>query len=229
MPQFYPAQPLQFMEGLLDPVIGGWLDNPPLVVQRPTGDNGGSRTTSTVLSWSSVTAGNLIVIEFVCENNGSLPSTPAGYTLWASGHLNNSAVLTTSIYYKTAAGGETGATITHGTNFSCWVMREFSNASGSPEFGTPSVANTANPNPPSLTPSGGTKNYLWIAGCTSPPVSVSAFPTNYINGVTSVSGSGTIAQNASAERTLSASSEDPGTFTLGSAQRSTAYTYSVSP
>lgn len=201
----------------------------PNVVQRTT-TGAAARTTSTVLAWAASTAGNLIVIEFACETNAAAPTTPAGYTLWPSGNAVSGGGWTTSIFYRIATGGETGVTITHGSNVTCSVMREFGSTSGTIDFVAPVTATSANPNPPSLTPAGGAKNYLWVAGASYITTSVSAFSTSYLNGVSGISTSaGHLSRISSAERALDAAVEDPGTLTLAASSIHTAFTYAVSP
>ncbi|RWH93739.1 MAG: hypothetical protein EOQ89_04865 [Mesorhizobium sp.] len=199
------------------------------VVQRVT-TGGAARTTSTVLAWAAATAGNLIVIEFICEMNAAAPTTPAGYSLWPSGNFVGG-TWTTSIFYKIAAGGETGVTITHGNNVTCSAMREFGNTSGTIDFVAPATGTSVNPDPPSLTPAGGAKNYLWIAGASYITTSVNAFSSGYLNGVTGASTSpGYLTRVSSAEReTEAAAVENPGALTLAASSAWVAYTYAVSP
>ncbi|MER8924334.1 hypothetical protein [Mesorhizobium sp. M0859] len=199
----------------------------PNVVQR-VASGSAARATSTVLTWAAATAGNLIVIEFVCETNAAAPTTPAGYTLWPSGNLLNGGTQTLGIFYKVAAGGETGVTIIHGSNTTCSIMREISATSGVIEFGTPTVATTLNPDPPSLTPGGGSKKYLWIAGADYPTTTASAYSSGYSNGLTGASTTN-LYRVSSAEKTATGSVEDPGVLTLGSSVKCVAFTYVISP
>ena len=105
-----------------------------------------------------------------------------------------------------------------------------------PEFSTLTTGSTATPDPGNLSPTGGSKDYLWIwAGGwegeqTSPP---SANPTNYANPTGADSGIvSSVATNtrvATAERTLTASSEDPGSWTISSSDDWTATVIAVHP
>src|SRR3990172_4071193 len=98
-----------------------------------------------------------------------------------------------------------------------------------PEFATLTTGSSATPDPGNLSPTGGSKDYLWIwAGGwegeqTSPP---SGNPTNYANATGADSGTtGSNAANtrvATAERTLTASSEDPGSWTISASDDLTA-------
>src|SRR3990170_4073699 len=105
-----------------------------------------------------------------------------------------------------------------------------------PEFSTLTTGSTATPDPGNLSPTGGSKDYLWIwAGGwegeqTSPP---SANPTNYANPTGADSGIvSSVATNtrvATAERTLTASSEDPGSWTISTSDDWTATVIAVHP
>ncbi len=93
-------------------------------------------TTSHVLDWSSsftATAGRVL---YLVGGGGVTFSTPSGWTLVSS------AVGNTGLYVfkKTAAGGETSATVTHnGSNFPIeWVVYEF--PSGTTDVGTPGTS-----------------------------------------------------------------------------------------
>lgn len=94
----------------------------------------------------------------------------------------------------------------------------------------------ANPDPPNATPTGGSKDYLWIAFCGADGEMADATaPTNYNNSfVAANSGTGgAVATNCrvgAGTRTLTASSENPGAFTLGAASNGwTAWTIAVHP
>lgn len=90
-----------------------------------------------------------------------------------------------------------------------------------PEFATLAIGTSTAPNPGSLTPTGGAKDYLWMwVGCwegeqTSPPA---GNPTNYSSPSGANSGTGgTVDTNvrvATAIRQLNAASEDPGSWTI---------------
>ncbi|RWP05109.1 hypothetical protein [Mesorhizobium sp.] len=202
--------------------------NVPVVVQRQTFLNN-DRATTTVLTWTAAKAGNLIVIEFVCEANGASPAAPAGYTLWPSGNVIDGGSARLGIFYKVAVGGETGVTFTHGNNTVFTIMREITGAVIA--FVAPVVATSLNPDPPAITPAGGAKPYLFIAGCwastgAAPPISVSAYSAGYLNGVT-VGGTVRAVLVASAQKIAAAATENPGPLTLSSSLRNGAFVYAV--
>lgn len=94
----------------------------------------------------------------------------------------------------------------------------------------------ANPDPPNNTPTGGAKDYLWIAWCGADGEMADATaPTNYNNSFDARnSGTGGAAASncriAAGTRQLNASAENPGTFTLGAANSGwTALSVAVHP
>lgn len=96
-----------------------------------------------------------------------------------------------------------------------------------PEATTASLANSINPDPPSITPSGGPKDFLIFAGFSSSHGRItSAVPTNYGSGQTAGPNNGTATNigGGVAQRALTAATtEDPGTFTTtGTAVEETA-------
>lgn len=106
-----------------------------------------------------------------------------------------------------------------------------------PELSTVAIGTSTTPNPTACTPTGGTKNYLWIwvggwAGeQTSPPASN---PTSYSLNVTGADSgtAGVTTTNcrvAIAARQLNAGSEDPASWTISVSDSWTAYTLAVHP
>lgn len=93
---------------------------------------------------------------------------------------------------------------------------------------------SANPDAPSLTPSWGSADTLWMwVGCWDNATrTISAFPTNYSSnqttntGASGASGDVTI---AIATRENAASSEDPGTATISAAEQWNAWTIAIKP
>ena len=94
---------------------------------------------------------------------------------------------------------------------------------------------TIAPNPPSITPTGGAKDYLFLSFCgyghEHQTNTLSGYPTNY-NLSQLQHQPGTNAWNAAigmAGRALNATSEDPGAFTLSGASDAVAATIAVHP
>jgi hypothetical protein len=164
---------------------------------------------------ASIAAGDLIIsaVQYVL---GATPGTPAGYTVLVTGAISSEVGLVA--YYKIAAGGE--------TSFDPNITAHFLNAisvritgwhgTSAPEATvTGNAASSASPNPPSLTPSWGSADTLWLAVGVIMVDGTAAFtgvPTNYTSVVTSQAG-GEFCGISMGRRDLAASSEDPGAFT----------------
>lgn len=88
---------------------------------------------------------------------------------------------------------------------------------------------STNSNPPSLTPVGGSQEYLWIAARSGDSTTVAtAAPSGYSSLLTRAGGGTSGASTNSAIKLATASTEDPGTFTSGDEQWVT-WTISVAP
>ena len=142
--------------------------------------------------------------------------------------------------YRQADGTE-GSSITVTTNFSVLAAHNTYRISGAadpadqpPEAATIAYTDTASGiDPPSLTPTGGAKNYLWlaVAGWRRTGVNEIVNPGSYTGGIEDSSGgssSGTRLRSLS--RQLNAASENPSTFTLdGNSERRVGATIAVHP
>ncbi|MGH7535138.1 MAG: hypothetical protein ACREMG_06090, partial [Gemmatimonadales bacterium] len=139
------------------------------------------------------------------------------------------------------ADGTEGASITVTTNVSVLAAHNSYRITGAadPTVQPPEAAaigyttGTTSIDPPSLTPTGGAKDYLWLAvagwrrsGVTSPND-----PTNYTTAIDASSGgAGSGTHLRSLRRQLNAASEDPGAFTLsGTSERRAGVTIAVHP
>lgn len=191
--------------------------------------------THTVSLPSNISSGNLLIVNFAVdsENFDPVVSWPSGWTE-IHDRFNNEVHL--SVAYRQADGTE-GSTITVETvaeersaHTSYRITGHEDPAIQEPEVSTGANARSANPDPDSLTPTGGSKDYLWIAvQCNDTPNTTDAFPTNYSNGI-SVQGSDPDSVSiGSAERELTASVEDPEVFTISTSDRWEAATIAVHP
>lgn len=134
---------------------------------------------------------------------------------------------------------------TTGTNTVSWVAHailiRYSDPNAATQVSTVySGSSDSAPNPPSLTPTGGAKDWLWIAHAQHQHFfgtdrNFSSYPTNYTHiGTTTdiqeIGGLSSELEMTQAYRQLNAASEDPGTFSLsGTAQTTRAYTLAVPP
>jgi len=180
---------------------------------------------------SGIQAGDLLIIFFTYPISG-LANALSGWTKLKE-YYGSGDVFGTNVYYRVADGTE-GSTVTITTtgNFqSAHASYRITGYNGNPEVST-GVTSTGSttPDPDSLTPSGGAKDYLWIAHAGAPgAVTFSAYPTNYGSNQLTIrsNSSGSAATVAVATRNLNASSEDPGTFTISGSVRWVALTVAV--
>lgn len=205
--------------------------------------NGSTAAANPSISIPATVAGDLFIGAFFATATYSgTPAAPTGWTHLFNASLGGAASGDKGqIMYRFADGSE-GSTIvvsTGGTSVKHHAL--FYRISGvdtgsPPEISTEAVANSAAPNPGSLTPSGGSKAYLWLALYTIEGIGAapSAIPTNYTSHATSTiatSGStaATNARQAWAYRALTAATEDPGAFTAPAAEDWSAWTIAVYP
>ena len=205
--------------------------------------NGSTATTSAVVSLpGSIVAGQTLLVLIRCSLGGT-HTFPAGWTEISQDSSDGSDD-TTSLAWRRADGAEGASiTVTLGTSskFSAisWLVAGARNPELSPpEISNITTGNNTNPNPGSLTPSGGAQDYLWFwmggweGTQTSPP---SGNPTNYTSNVVgaetgSVGGVSTNCRVASATRQFNVATEDPGSWTIsGLGDDWTAVTVAVYP
>lgn len=184
---------------------------------------------------AGVVSGNLIVSVFSSDGDSTV-SFPAGYTEFfelMAGSRN-----TLSFAYRQADGGE-GASFTVTTSAdrqSAHVTYRITGhenpATQAPEASTGATETSldTNPDPDSITPTGGSKDYLFIAAHGhNNDRTTTAFPTSYSNGLSEQGSGGGACGVASAERQLTATSEDPGTFTISAGAEWVAATIAIHP
>ena len=192
----------------------------PYVVDITSGADPADATSHTVTLPGSIVAGQRLIIAFGLTTNSNV-TFPAGWTEIFDTSVTGA---TLACAYRDCDGTES-STISVGTVANvaaAWAIYRVAAGSFDPNFapiaGAAANGSSANPNPPSLTTGWGSTEVLWIAvdaGSTSPPLSVSAYPTNYTgNQVFSFATGGTSnGYVILATRNLTAATEDPGTFT----------------
>lgn len=172
------------------------------------------------------TAGELLIL-FANNTSGGAFTTPTGWTLL---HGNT---LTASKYascYRWYQAGDTAPSVTGSTSNWVWQMHRITGGDPSvnPQEATIATAGSVNPNPPSLTPTWGAKDTLWLATYSSSSnASPTAVPASYS---TVTFHSGTVGPGiGTCWRQLNAATEDPGTFTVGASTTWYANTIAVAP
>lgn len=216
-------------------------DTAPLSLAASASWNSANATTSSaaVTLPSGIAAGNLLLMFFIKNGTTDDITDPSGWTELASATPNSTDLA--KIYAKIASGSE-GATetvaITSAQRAAAITYRITGNRNGvtSSEIAVSSVnidGNTLSPNSPSLTPSWGSAENLWISVgfANDGAFTFGSYPTNYSLGQ-QLSQHGTASANAvvAAAYLLTASSEDPGAFTISVSSRVwNTYTLAVRP
>lgn len=184
---------------------------------------------------------------FPFENDAAITTTwPSGWqSLGARGDTlppafqNSTSAVALFVSYKIAIGTESGnftATLGNSdTEQGGWrvfrITDWFGSSGGITTLGSGSGGTTSStPNPPSVTPSWGADDTLWVAAMAADTSrTVSAFPTNYTTTSSDVSGGAGGATLGVAFRSLNAASQDPGTFTISANDDWACFTVAIRP
>lgn len=194
-------------------------------------------TSHTVTLPSNISSGDLLLIMFSTDGAPTI-TWPSGanddfteFFTGANGTANKFAVA-----YRQANGSEpsTVEVATDGSQRSAHISYRITGhidpATQAPEASTSATGSSTTPDPDSLTPTGGAKNFLWIAAHGADrDHSTTVTPTDYA-GLLTTNGSGANSANvAGAERHINATSQDPGSFTISGTDTWVACTVAVHP
>ena len=198
-------------------------------------------TTHSVNLPTGIAAGDLLLL---CSDKGSTAATVNALTGWTELLDENSA---NGLYvaYRWADGTEVGP-LAMGTSASTRLATIALRVSGAenpatqaPQIGTTATGTSVNPDPPAVTPTGGSKDYLSVAffGSAGEEADddtwVTAVPTGYTSPALQKTG-GVAGTNLGAllgltYRQFTGASEDPGTFTMAVSAAWRAQTLIVPP
>lgn len=218
----------------------------PSVAATNTSTTTSAATSHTVNLPSGIQSGELLIsLITVYNDSGSTPidvTWPGGWTEFFEQDATSSTLhLVTSGAYRQATGSE-GSSITVTTNVGGYAGHNSYRITGAadPAVQPPEVSTTpyiddpgTTIDPPSLSPTGGANNYLWlaVAGWRRSGRTLVGSPTNYTNTLDANSGGGAPGVHlVSARRQLNAASEDPGLFTVSAnSERKIGATIAVHP
>lgn len=181
---------------------------------------------------ATVNADQLLLYFGGCDGTGDFPNITGvtGITELYSATNNSHG---SAIYWLKAIGDEDGTTFnvhvssSEELNFYCLAIDGWDGVTA-PEFTGPNTATSTVPNPPSITPSWGAEDTMYIALTTwNTDAGTVTFPTNYDDNQND-SQVGTVCGTAYASREINGSPEDPGTFTVTSVAWA-AFTIAVRP
>lgn len=184
-------------------------------------------TSHTVNLPASIAAGDLLII---CLDKGT-PATTSLFNAHADWTelLDENVASGLYIAYRWADGAE-GATTTlvsasaiRSAEVTYRISGAENPATQAPQIGTTATGTSVNPNPPSISPTGGSKDYLFIAffGMVGEQADddtlVTTYPANYTLGqqekTCGVAGTNLGGMIGAAARQATTATEDPGTFT----------------
>ena len=190
----------------------------PVVEGRQTGSTTTNATTHSITFPAPIQVGELLVA-FVAVDGSSTLVDNEGAWLKIAGQQKNGTTVTGAVFAKIAEGGSAdNLTVVTGSEMASWVTFRISGHGGLPT-GAWANGSSTNSDPPNHTPPYGAQDYLWIAGrMGDAQVPATAAPASYstLTGVTHSNTAGACAHTA--ERSLNASSENPGTFTSATEQ-----------
>ena len=220
-------------------------DNAPAAFPKVRGmaqTRGTTATTSATVNLPPVVnAGDTLLILHRCAVGTASHGYPGDWTVLFNDDSDASNDRTSCAWLE-ATGTEGGTTISITQTSSkfasiAWVIQSATDPNTrAPEFATLATGTSTLPDPNSLSPTGGAKNYLWIwmggweGEQTSPPT---AAPTSYDSQVGTDSGTAaavtTNVRLATAHRFVNAFSEDPGSWTISASDDWTATVVAVHP
>ena len=199
-------------------------------------------TTHTVTLPASVAAGDLILILLAMDSAAASATVP-GPWVELKDELDTGSTFLFYAAYLIASGGETSVVVTsavgeHSNHIALRIPAAEWQGTTPPEITTGVNGSSINPDPPNSTPSwGSATNNIWVAvGAADQSATTqtfTGFPASYgLNNVTSdntIGGATSAGIVGMAARLLTASSENPGTFTMDATETWLAYTIAVRP
>lgn len=212
----------------------------PTVATSATSATSTAGTNHVVTLPASIAAGDLILICMSLGSTSATLNTHADYTEL----LDENAAVGLKILYRWAAGGESNPTFvstasTRDATVALRITGALNPATQPPEIGTTSTASSAAPDPPAVTPTGGSKDYLFITFCGSAGEQAddgtycTSFPTSYVvanlQKTCGVAGTNLGGMIALAGRQLTASTDNPGVFAVSENATWRAQTIAVHP
>jgi hypothetical protein len=186
--------------------------------------------------------GDRIVAVFVCDWNGAtVRNIPDGWTQIGTGVTSSTNVAMTAAY-KDLVGGE-GATAAFTTNaleaggaISWRIHKDTFDPAIAPQIAFDSSTSGASPDPPNITPTGGPKDFAYLAAGgldkgNSAAITITGFPAGYSNTgtVTDTGATSDVALAWGSKTTTGSSSEDPAAFVPSAIEQWVACTIAIHP
>jgi hypothetical protein len=202
----------------------------PVVAASITSKEDSNTTSHTVSLPSGISVGNLLLVFFATDGDNTITNW-GGFTEIFS--VSNGTASSLHVGYKIAVGSDTLTVTTSSSEESSHVAYRITghHTSQMPEASSGNTGNSDSPDPDELTPTGGAKDYLWIAAEGNDHLdTTSAWPTNFTlyNKEESNANAGGCNVGVGGYE-LNASVLNPGTFTLDAGEQWVACTVAVHP
>lgn len=164
----------------------------------------------------TIVAGEVLVL--VVGVDGASTVSVSGWTQLLGGTITDgTSAVGIAVFWKTAAGGDSATIVTSGSTLTSHSVTRYANA-GTP-VATSATGNSTNANPPDTGAlASGNYHIQAAAALDSASITLTGLPSNYTGGATvyPVGDTGVILVNAN--RQITGTSENPGTFTSGNEQ-----------
>lgn len=198
-----------------------------------------SDTTSHTISLpASIASGDLLVAVITVDASPSVTFT--GWTKFGdTDDIQDGTNQAGTMWWKDATGSE-GSTDSFTTSAAqesahcCYRITGAADPSVDPPTITiaSEIINSTTHNPPSHTPGGGAKDYMWIAGvCSDSATTASSYPTNYDSNQVTIAGPNTPGSAGTSVATdeVNAASENPAAYTMSRIDSGFPFTVAVWP
>jgi hypothetical protein len=218
--------------------VGASVETPASVRGSATSAGGTSASGGIAITLPTRVSGDILFIAWTQDWNGNTPSFSHNGSGWTTKvNTDNGTVVGLRVIARICT-NDTNDNITitgiaQDYSYVCWAVRDHGVADLSADItvGTTATGTNAAPNPPNCNP-GSTKTYLWLEGFSSDDDDDTAtyWSTDYTGVAQQQSASSTSScLTAVASRSLSASSEDPGTMAMAATEEWIAWTMAVPP
>jgi hypothetical protein len=196
-----------------------------------------SDTTAHLVNMPAVVNANDGLVTFFGNDGTATVTNPSG---WTERFTTSDATVRGGLYLKTAVGNEDGTTVdfvTSAVEQATAIVYRFRQGTWTHAVADIEAANATSggvgsttPDPPNLTPSWGSAANVWIAAHVHDvdrPLTV--YPTDYWNHFVIAKNTGAAASQVSGMFRTTAASQDPATFTIGTAEEWVATTVAIRP
>lgn len=233
----YPDAPVATWAGHLRDVYYG--SNVPVHQSVTAATSAGFDLTPTITYPATVTPGDLLLLLFISELDGTITTAPSGWNTALLNYTLPAGNVNFGVFFKTAVGTEDGLTFAGPTiasaRRSAWqIVRDtsFNGKSVDVEITpTPSTATSSAPDTPSITPSWGALKSMFLSVLVSTTDSTlwntTTPPSGYTFGLKTISPNGYGLNFSYRAESSGVTSENPGAWTMSSSKLWAGFTIAI--